>query len=82
MLGRDREADEHFAFACRFHDENELSLWSARSYLGWAEAYLARGDPARAQQHAGRALEIARAHGYGLIEAQAAPIVSATVTAT
>src|SRR5262245_9468135 len=74
-LGRAGEADEHFAFACRFHDDNGLRLWSARSQLGWAESLAARGDRARAQEHASRALELARTHGYGLIEALAAPIV-------
>ena len=75
-LGRDAEADEHFAFACRFHDDNGLRLWSARSHLGWAEALATRGEQARAQEHAYRALELARAYGYGLIEALAAPIAS------
>ena len=75
-LGRDGEADEHFAFACRFHDDNGLRLWSARSHLGWAEALAARGERAQAQEHARRALELARAYGYGLIEALAAPIAS------
>jgi class 3 adenylate cyclase len=74
-LGRDDEADEHLEFACRFHEENGLRLWSARSELGRAEALAARGDRARAQEHAARALELSRAHGYGLIEALAAPIV-------
>jgi hypothetical protein len=72
---RDDEADEHFAFACRFHDDHGLRLWSARSHLGWAESFAARGQRARAQEHASRALELARANGYGLIEALAAPIV-------
>jgi tetratricopeptide (TPR) repeat protein len=81
-LGRDGDADEHFAFACRFHDENGLKLWLARSQLGWAEALAARGDRARAQEHAARALELARAHGYGLIEALAAPIAGVGVVGT
>jgi hypothetical protein len=74
-MGRDGDADEHFAFACRFHDDNGLRLWSARSHLGWSEALAARGERARAQEHASRAVELARAHGYGLIEALAAPIL-------
>jgi class 3 adenylate cyclase len=74
ILRRDREADEHFAFACRFHDDHGFRLWSARSHLGWAESFAARGERARAQEHASRALELARAYGYGLIEARAAPI--------
>lgn len=80
-LGRDDEADEHFAFACRFHEDNGLRLWSARSELGWAEALAARGEGTRAQEHARRALSLARAHGYGLIEALAAPIVSVDAVA-
>jgi predicted ATPase/class 3 adenylate cyclase len=73
-MGRHDEADEAFSFACRFHDDNGLMLWAARSHLGWAETLADRGERAHAQQHATRALELARAHGYGLIEALAAPI--------
>jgi class 3 adenylate cyclase len=73
-MGHDDEADEQFAFACRVHDDNGLRLWSARSHLGWAESLAARGDRVQAQEHATRALELARAHGYGLIEGLAAPI--------
>ena len=51
-MGRDDEADEAFAFACRFHDDNGLMLWSARSHLGWAEALADRGERAQAQEHA------------------------------
>jgi len=74
-MGRHDEADEQFGFACRFHDDNGIRLWSARAHLGWAESLAARGDRAQAQEHAARALELARAHGYGLIEGLAAPIV-------
>jgi class 3 adenylate cyclase len=79
--GRDTEADEHFAFACRFHHENGLRLWSARSHLGWAESFAARGEPARAREQATRAHDLARTYGYGLIEALSAPIVSAGAVA-
>jgi hypothetical protein len=79
--GRHREADEAFAFACRFHDDNGLMLWSARSHLGWAEALADRGERAQAQPHAARALELAKANGYGLIEALAAPIARRRVVA-
>jgi tetratricopeptide (TPR) repeat protein len=80
-LGRDDEADEHFAFACRFHDDNDLRLWSARSHLGWAEALAARDERAPAPEHAQRALELARMYGYGLIEELAAQIVSVSPVA-
>jgi hypothetical protein len=73
-MGHDDEADEQFAFACRVHDDNGLRLWSARSHLGWAESLATRGDRVQAQEHATRALELARAHGYGLIEGLSAPI--------
>jgi tetratricopeptide (TPR) repeat protein len=75
-LGRHAEADEHFEFACRFHEDSGMRLWSARAHLGWAESLAARGEAARAQEHAARALELARAYGYGLIEGLAAPIAS------
>jgi tetratricopeptide (TPR) repeat protein len=81
-MGRHREADEAFAFACRFHDDNGLMLWSARSHLGWAESLADRGDMAQAQPHAARALELARLNGYGLIEALAAPIARDAAVAT
>jgi len=80
-LQHDAEADEHFAFACRFHDDNGQRLWSARSHLGWAEALAPRGEQAKAHVHALRALELARVNGYGLIEALAAPIVDSGAVA-
>jgi class 3 adenylate cyclase len=75
-LQHDAEADEHFEFACRFHDDNGQRLWSARSHLGWAEALAARDERLQAKEHALRALELARDNGYGLIEALAAPIAT------
>ncbi len=78
---RSAEADDHFEFACRFHDENGLRLWSARSHLGWAQSLAERGDRARAQEHAACALELARTYGYGLIEQDAAPIAVAGAVA-
>jgi class 3 adenylate cyclase len=73
-MGRHQAADDAFAFACRFHDDNGLMLWAARSHLGWAEALADRGENEQAQPHAARALELARVNGYGLIETLAAPI--------
>ena len=46
-MGRYDETDEAFAFACRFHEDNGLLLWSARSHLGWAEALAAREETRR-----------------------------------
>jgi DNA-binding SARP family transcriptional activator len=80
-LGADAEADEHFDFACRFHEEHEFKLWNARSHLGWSEALMARGEHHRAQEHATRAFDLARANGYGLIETLSAPIANAGAVA-
>jgi ATP/maltotriose-dependent transcriptional regulator MalT len=74
-LGWDDRADEHFKFACEFHERHDMPLWAARAYLGWAEALAARGEQNRAQKEAARALELSREHGYGTFEARAAAIV-------
>ena len=75
VLGKHEQADEHLAFACEFHEANGVPLWAARGHLGWAEALTARGDAARAREHAARALELSREHGYGLFEPRAAALV-------
>lgn len=69
VLGDDDLTDAHMAFACDFHDREQLLLWAARAHLGWAEALSRRRDQ-RCTEHAARALELARAHGYGAIEAR------------
>ena len=74
-LGEHQRADEHLQFACEFHEANDMPLWAARGQLGWAEALAARGDPAAARDHAARALELSREHGYGAFEPRAAALV-------
>jgi hypothetical protein len=74
-LGEHRRADEQLQFACEFHEANEMPIWAARGRLGWAEALAARGDPAAAREHAARALQLSREHGYGLFEPRAAALV-------
>jgi tetratricopeptide (TPR) repeat protein len=74
VLSDYERADEHLQFACEFHQANGMQLWTARGYLGWAEALAARGDPAGAREHATRALELSRAHGYDLYEPRAAAL--------
>jgi class 3 adenylate cyclase len=69
-------ADDHLTFACEFHEDNGLLLWAARGHLGWAEALAGRGDSAAAREHAVRALELSREHGYGLLEARAAALAT------
>ncbi len=76
-LDRHEAADEHFSLACDLHESNGLALFAALSRLHWAEALAARGEHARALEHATRALELAREHGYPPIEARAAAIVEA-----
>ena len=63
VLGEHERADEHLAFACEFHEANDMPLWAARGHLGWAEALAARGDAAaraRARRPRARALTRAR----------------------
>jgi hypothetical protein len=45
-----------------------MPLWAARAQLGWAQALAARGETNAAQEHAARASELSREHGYGLFE--------------
>lgn len=75
VLGKHKEADQHLAFACEFQEANGMLLSAARAHLGWAEALAARGDAAGAREHAARALELSREHGYGLFEERAAALV-------
>ena len=75
MVGQHELADQHLAFACEFHEANDMPLWAARGHLGWAEALAARGDQAAAREHAARALELSREHGYGAFEPRAAALV-------
>jgi hypothetical protein len=74
-LGERERADEHLAFACEFHEANDMPLWTARGHLGWAEGLAARSDAAGARGHAARALELSREHGYGAFEPRAAALV-------
>jgi tetratricopeptide (TPR) repeat protein len=77
VLGDHEQAAEHLAFACDFHEANDMPLWAARGHLGWAELLAARGDVTATREHATRALELSRAHGYGLFEERAAALVEA-----
>jgi class 3 adenylate cyclase len=81
ILDQPELTDRHLEFACQFQEENGLPLWAARAHLGWAEALARRGDGARAHEQAARALELARAGGYVLIEARAAAIVAVAAAA-
>jgi hypothetical protein len=75
-LGRHQHADADFGFACDFHHRHGLRVWEARSELGWAEALAERGELDRAREHASRALELSRDHGYGAFEPRAAAIMA------
>ena len=75
VLAEHERVDEHLAFACEFHEANDMPLWSARGHLGWAEALAKRGDTDRAREHATRALALSREHGYGAFEPRAAALV-------
>ena len=75
VLERHEQADQHLEFACAFHETNGLPIWTARTHLGWAEALAARGDASLARDHAARALELSRQHGYRLFEPRASALV-------
>jgi hypothetical protein len=77
VLGDHERADEHLAFACEFHEANDMPLWTARGHLGWAEALAARGDADGAQDQARRALELSQGHGYGAFEPRAVALLAA-----
>jgi hypothetical protein len=77
LLGHPERADDHLGFACEFHEANDMPLWAARGHLGWAEALGRRGVVPDAREHATRALELAREHGYGAFEPRAAALLAA-----
>ncbi len=79
-VGDHEQADEHLAFACDFQETHGLLLWAARAHLGWAQALAGRGDAALAREHAARALELSREHGYGAFEGRSAALVEAQST--
>ncbi len=76
-LGRDEKSDEHFARACEIQEQGRMLVWAAHAHLGWAEALARRGQAEPAREQAGRALELAREHGYGFLEPRAAAILEA-----
>ena len=75
VIGEHEQADHHLAFACEFHETNGVWVWAARGRLGWAEALAARGESHPAREHAARALEISREHGYGLFVPRAEALI-------
>ena len=77
VLGEHDRAVEHLAFACGFQEANDMPLWTARGHLGWAEALARRGDAVGAREHATRALELSREHGYGLFHRCAEALLAA-----
>jgi AAA ATPase domain len=80
-LRRDEQADAHFARAIEIQDRDGMLVWAARAHLGWAEALAGRDDVHRAREHATRALQLSRTHGYGAFEPRAAAILDAPTSA-
>ncbi len=74
-LGRDEQADQDFARAIEIQERGGMLVWAARAHLGWAERLFARGQRNQARQHARRALELSREHGYGAFEPRAAALL-------
>ena len=50
-LGRDEQANEHFARAIDIEERDGMPVWAARAHLGWAEALAARGERERGRDH-------------------------------
>jgi class 3 adenylate cyclase len=78
-LGRDEQADEHFARAVQIQERKGMLVWAARAHLGWAEALAGRGELARAREQATRTLELSVEHGYGAFEPRAAAILDSPI---
>jgi class 3 adenylate cyclase len=75
VCGWDERADEHLRSACEFHEQGGMLVWAALSHVVWGEALAARGEGERARAEAARALELAREHGYGLVEGRASALI-------
>jgi hypothetical protein len=76
LLDKPELADEHFEFACRLHDREGIRLWGAYGRVSWAEALTRRGGATdRAREQAELARDIAREHGYALIERRATRVL-------
>ena len=74
-LDRPERADRDFAFACEFHQDNGLVMWSAYSHLCWGEALARRGELDRSRAQGAQALKLTREYGYGVFEERAAALV-------
>jgi class 3 adenylate cyclase/tetratricopeptide (TPR) repeat protein len=77
-LGRWDEAAARFAAAATTHERIAAPIWLARTRLEWARMLLTRrqaGDPVRAHELLGPALDAARQLGASNIERQAGPLL-------
>jgi hypothetical protein len=80
VLGEHQLADHHLEFACEFHEANGLLTSAAAAHHLWASALADRGESRLARKQAGRALELARDHGYGaFVDSATAIVESASV---
>ena len=64
VCGRHAEADADLEFACRWHEDNELMIWAARSRLALAESLARRGEHERAADLARGVLGFVARLGY------------------
>jgi predicted ATPase/class 3 adenylate cyclase len=74
-LGRNEQAEGHFAAAADIEERFGAPLFLARTRVGWARALIARGGPgdlAGAQQMLEQAEEVAERLGGGLVTREAA----------
>jgi hypothetical protein len=74
------EAERHFADAAATHERIPAPIWLACTQLEWGRMLLTRrhpGDPDRARDLLGRALDTARHRGLANIERRVTQLLSA-----
>ena len=75
VLGRPEDAERYFEAALKGHRQLESPFLTALTLLSWAEAINER-DNQRAREMATESLDLARRHGFALIESRAVALTA------
>jgi tetratricopeptide (TPR) repeat protein len=67
LLGKDEDADEHFASALQLGEKLESPYWIARTQIEWARLDRKVGTTDRAESKLAEALESAQRHAFGAL---------------
>jgi class 3 adenylate cyclase/tetratricopeptide (TPR) repeat protein len=70
LLGKDEDADEHFAKAIEIGEKLESPYWIARTQIEWARLDRKVGTTDRAESKLAEALESAQRHEFGALVEQ------------